>query len=116
MNSETLELVHKIEEASSKEDKFQVDDVKYSPDGLFLAAGSHRNVINIYQVDKDYKKIGVCKVKPMKFRWDSQGHSSFVSHIDWSHDSKVLQSDSGSYEHLYCMYQSSSLFIIFISI
>jgi len=90
LNADTLEELHKIDEAASKEDKFQVDDVKYSPDGLFLASGSHKNVVSIYQVDKGYKKIGTCK-----------GHSSFVSHIDWSHDSKVLQSDSGSYEHLY---------------
>lgn len=69
LKSDTLETVHKIEEASgSKEDKFQVDDVKYSPDGLFLAAGTHRNVINIYQVNKDYKKIGTCKVKLDKNR------------------------------------------------
>ncbi len=31
----------------------------------------------------------------------SQGHSSFVTHIDWSADSEFLQSNSGDYELLF---------------
>ena len=31
-----------------------------------------------------------------------QGHSSFVTHIDWSVDNQYLQSNSGDYEGLFC--------------
>lgn len=33
-----------------------------------------------------------------------QGHSSFITHIDWSEDSQYLRSNSGDYELLYCTY------------
>lgn len=32
----------------------------------------------------------------------SQGHSSFITHLDWSVDSQYLVSNSGDYEILYC--------------
>lgn len=31
-----------------------------------------------------------------------QGHTSFVTHLDWSEDSHQLRSNSGDYEVLYC--------------
>jgi len=34
----------------------------------------------------------------------SQGHSSFITHLDWSVDSQYLVSNSGDYEILYCKY------------
>ncbi|PRD20562.1 UNVERIFIED_CONTAM: Eml2 [Trichonephila clavipes] len=46
--------------------------------GRFLAVGSHDNYIYVYQVDDEYKKynrIGRC-----------MGHSSFITHLDWSED------------------------------
>jgi len=73
-----------------KDRSVKIDDIKFSKDGRFLAAGNHDNTIDIYHIEQDYKKIGSCK-----------GHSAHVTHLDWSHDSKVIQSDSGSYEHLY---------------
>ena len=35
-----------------------------------------------------------------------QGHSSFVTHLDWSVDGKYLQSNSGDYEVLFCKWSS----------
>lgn len=31
-----------------------------------------------------------------------QGHSSFITHLDWSVNSQFLVSNSGDYEILYC--------------
>lgn len=31
-----------------------------------------------------------------------QGHSSFITHLDWSADGQYLRSNSGDYEVLYC--------------
>ncbi|KAG8183584.1 hypothetical protein JTE90_025141 [Oedothorax gibbosus] len=70
-----------------------IDCIKYSPDGRFLAVGSHDNFIYVYQVDDEYKKynrIGRCI-----------GHSSFITHLDWSDDSTYIQTNSGDYELLY---------------
>jgi WD40 repeat protein len=78
-----------VQMLSLKEAK--VDDVKFSPDGSLLAASSHSGTIEIFQKKDDaWTNIGTCK-----------GHSSAVTHIDWSEDGKVLQSDSESYEHLF---------------
>ncbi|GFT82787.1 echinoderm microtubule-associated protein-like 1 [Nephila pilipes] len=70
-----------------------IDCIKYSPDGRFLAVGSHDNYIYVYQVDDEYKKynrIGRC-----------MGHSSFITHLDWSDDSTYIQTNSGDYEQLF---------------
>ncbi|XP_062595221.1 echinoderm microtubule-associated protein-like 2 isoform X6 [Saccostrea cucullata] len=71
----------------------QIECVLYSPDGKYLALGSRDNHIYIYDVTEDgkkYSRIGRCT-----------GHSSFVTHIDWSSDSVYLCSNSGDYEVLY---------------
>lgn len=33
-----------------------------------------------------------------------QGHSSFVTHVDWSKDSQYLVTNSGDYEILFCRF------------
>lgn len=81
----------------------EIEDIKYSPDGKFLACGSRDNYIHIFDTNnhvpsKDmtkparrrYKRIGICR-----------GHSSYVTHIDWTANSKMLQSNDGAYELLY---------------
>ncbi|KAF6256823.1 hypothetical protein COO60DRAFT_1640423 [Scenedesmus sp. NREL 46B-D3] len=67
-----------------------VDDLKYSPDGCKLAAGSHDNFIDIFDVKRKYTRVARCS-----------GHSSYVRHLDWSANSKVVQSSCGAYELLY---------------
>ncbi|CAB4008191.1 echinoderm microtubule-associated -like 2 isoform X3, partial [Paramuricea clavata] len=71
----------------------QHDCIKYSPDGCYLAVGSHDNFIYLFTVSEDgkqYKKHGRLS-----------GHSSYITHLDWSKDSQHLQSNSGDYEILY---------------
>ncbi|XP_062516540.1 echinoderm microtubule-associated protein-like 1 isoform X2 [Corticium candelabrum] len=73
----------------------EISAVKYSPDGSKLCVASHDNGIYIYSVDDNgraYDKMGRCS-----------GHSSFVTHVDWSCDSRNIQSVSGDYELLYCL-------------
>ncbi|MCQ2819417.1 MAG: EF-hand domain-containing protein, partial [archaeon] len=73
-----------------------IEEIKFSPCGNFLAVGgidkdkdafSH---IFIYDVKKNFKLL-----KKMK------GHTSRITHIDWSKDSEYVQSNSSSYELLY---------------
>lgn len=71
----------------------QLSVMRFSPDGYFLAIGSHDNYIYIYAVaenGKKYSRVGKCS-----------GHSSFITHLDWSVDSQYLVSNSGDYEILY---------------
>ncbi|KAM4662146.1 echinoderm microtubule-associated protein-like 1 isoform 4-T4 [Discoglossus pictus] len=71
----------------------QLSVMSYSPDGNFLAIGSHDNYIYIYAVNESgrkYSRIGKCS-----------GHSSFITHLDWSVNSQYLMSNSGDYEILY---------------
>ncbi|XP_055082239.1 echinoderm microtubule-associated protein-like 2 isoform X3 [Periophthalmus magnuspinnatus] len=70
-----------------------ISNVKYSPDGNFLAVGSHDNFVYIYAVTeggRKYNRVGKCT-----------GHSSFVTHLDWSTDSQYLVTNSGDYEILF---------------
>uniref|UniRef100_A0A8C5R309 EMAP like 1 n=1 Tax=Leptobrachium leishanense TaxID=445787 RepID=A0A8C5R309_9ANUR len=71
----------------------QLSVMCYSPDGNLLAIGSHDNYIYIYAVNENgrkYSRIGKCS-----------GHSSFITHLDWSVNSQYLMSNSGDYEILY---------------
>ncbi|XP_073923278.1 echinoderm microtubule-associated protein-like 1 isoform X1 [Castor canadensis] len=71
----------------------QLSVMRYSPDGNFLAIGSHDNCIYIYGVGESgrkYTRVGKCS-----------GHSSFITHLDWSINSQFLVSNSGDYEILY---------------
>ncbi|MEE6493639.1 hypothetical protein FKM82_016906 [Ascaphus truei] len=71
----------------------QLSVMRYSPDGNFLAIGSHDNYIYIYAANENgrkYGRIGKCS-----------GHSSFITHLDWSVNSQYLMSNSGDYEILY---------------
>ena len=65
--------------------------IKYSPDGKLLAFGSHDRRIYLYNTLKNvYSKRAICK-----------GHSSYITHLDFSIDSKNLQSNCGAYELLF---------------
>jgi microtubule-associated protein-like 6 len=67
-----------------------IQDVKYSPfPGRRLAVSSHDN--NIYVFDrKSYTRTAVLR-----------GHSSYITHMDFSADGRFLQSNCGAYELLF---------------
>ncbi|CAM9297903.1 unnamed protein product, partial [Heterosigma akashiwo] len=82
----TLELLHEI-----KDSKQWISDVKYSPDGKYLAVGSHDNAVYLYKRRRGYARSSVFKK-----------HNSYISHLDFSRDSQYLQSTCGAYELLFC--------------
>lgn len=66
-----------------------IQDLKYSPDMKHLAVSSHDNHIYIYD-RKTYMRTAIMK-----------GHSSYITHIDFSANSKYLQTNCGAYELLF---------------
>ncbi|XP_048515693.1 echinoderm microtubule-associated protein-like 2 isoform X8 [Athalia rosae] len=100
IDSETRELYTHHSDGS---EPLQV--VRFSPDGSLLAIGSRDNSIYIYQVNEDatkYSRVGRCMQNRTRGRRvKSMGHSSFITHLDWSVDSQYLRSNSGDYELLY---------------
>ncbi|XP_069500812.1 echinoderm microtubule-associated protein-like 2 isoform X2 [Ambystoma mexicanum] len=71
----------------------QLSVTSFSPDGNYLAIGSHDNYVYIYAVTEDgrkYSRVGRCS-----------GHSSFITHLDWASDSSCFVTNSGDYEILY---------------
>lgn len=73
-----------------KDRKEAIHELKYSPDGAHLAVGSNDNSVDIYGVVQRYKKVGECI-----------GSNSFITHMDWSTDSKYLQTNDGSGRRLF---------------
>uniref|UniRef100_A0A3Q4GGM9 EMAP like 5 n=1 Tax=Neolamprologus brichardi TaxID=32507 RepID=A0A3Q4GGM9_NEOBR len=73
-----------------KDRKEAIHELKYSPDGAHLAVGSNDNSVDIYGVVQRYKKVGECI-----------GSTSFITHMDWSTDSKYLQTNDGSGRRLF---------------
>ncbi|XP_069464337.1 echinoderm microtubule-associated protein-like 6 isoform X1 [Ambystoma mexicanum] len=73
-----------------KDRKEVIHEMKFSPDGSYLAVGSNDGLVDVYAVAQRYKKIGECNKS-----------SSFITHIDWSVDSKYLQSNDGAGERLF---------------
>ncbi|XP_059480619.1 echinoderm microtubule-associated protein-like 2 isoform X6 [Neocloeon triangulifer] len=88
LNAETRELMVQLVDGAEP-----IQVIKFSPDGNLCALGSRDNNIYVYQASEQYKKferIGRCV-----------GHSSFITHLDWSVDGNFIQSNSGDYELLY---------------
>jgi WD40 repeat protein len=69
----------------------RVQDIKYSPSGQLLAAGLSDGSIHIYN----------CSSSSLKYLGSCKGHSASVTHLDWSSDSKFIQSSSAAYEYLF---------------
>lgn len=81
-----------------KDFKESVSDVKFSPDGTMLAAGSNDDTICIYAVfypQAEGESLGLRPLHRLK------GHSSYISHLDWSEDGTMLRSTCGAYELLF---------------
>ncbi|XP_018393787.1 PREDICTED: echinoderm microtubule-associated protein-like 2 isoform X1 [Cyphomyrmex costatus] len=96
IDSETRELYTHHSDGSEP-----IQVVQFSPDGSLLALGSRDNYIYIYQVNEvatKYSRVGRCMPKRIRRHG---GHSSFITHLDWSVDGQYLRSNSGDYELLY---------------
>uniref|UniRef100_A0A286XTP8 EMAP like 2 n=1 Tax=Cavia porcellus TaxID=10141 RepID=A0A286XTP8_CAVPO len=88
LDTETNDLV-----AIHTDGNEQISVVSFSPDGAYLAVGSHDNLVYVYTVDQGGRKVsrlGKCS-----------GHSSFITHLDWAQDSSCFVTNSGDYEILY---------------
>ena len=85
-----------IEAATRKDAKEGINDIKFSPSNDSIAAASADNNIYIYscQWDGDRKQC-ILRQKAVL-----RGHATYLTHIDWSIDSKLLQSTCGAYELL----------------
>lgn len=68
-----------------------IETMVFSPCNKYLAVGSHDNFIYVY----DVKTYSDSKAKKLT------GHSSFITSLDWSIDSKWLRSNCGAYELLF---------------
>ena len=66
-----------------------MDPNQFSPDGRYLAVGSHD------------KKVYVFAFPTMERHCSLTTSTDFVSHLDWSADSRYLRTNDGSYELLY---------------
>ena len=73
-----------------KDRKEVIHELKFSPDGSFLAVGSNDGLVDVYAVAQRYKKVGECCRS-----------ASFITHLDWSVDSRFLQTNDGAGERLF---------------
>ncbi|XP_075248370.1 echinoderm microtubule-associated protein-like 2 isoform X2 [Convolutriloba macropyga] len=91
LNTSTRDII--TMHADSKD---QFNCMTFSPNGKRLAIGAQDSGIYIYRLDEQdngairFSKMGKCI-----------GHTSYVTHLDWSVDSQVLRSNSGNHELLY---------------
>uniref|UniRef100_A0A8C7UID4 EMAP like 6 n=1 Tax=Oncorhynchus mykiss TaxID=8022 RepID=A0A8C7UID4_ONCMY len=73
-----------------KDRKEVIHELKFSPDGSYLAVGSNDSLVDIYAVAQRYKKVGECNRS-----------TSFITHLDWSVDSRYLQTNDGAGDRLF---------------
>lgn len=88
LDAESMDLV-----AIHTDGNEQLSVMRYSVDGALLAVGSHDNFIYLYTVSENgrkYSRYNKCS-----------GHSSYITHLDWSPDNAFIMSNSGDYEILY---------------
>ena len=79
-----LTIIHE-----ARDSKQPISDVKFSPDGATLALSSHDRCIYLYNVG-DFATTAKCR-----------GHKGRIEHLDWSEDSKYLQSTDDAGELLF---------------
>ncbi|XP_071146996.1 echinoderm microtubule-associated protein-like CG42247 isoform X2 [Mytilus edulis] len=88
-NIEILNAHNGMHVASIDVSKYRIDCISFSPDSTMIAVGSHDGLLHI--LDAQDGGQGYSPSRPLK------GHPTFVTHIDWSGDSKYIQSTDGQY-------------------
>jgi len=68
-----------------------IEAIAYSPNGEYLAVGTHNSTIVVYTTDT-YSQKGTLK-----------GNSAAILSVDWSKDSRYIRTVSLSYEYLFYM-------------
>ena len=97
-----LAMAEKNQAKSGKQKMFKVEEaccIRFSPNSKRLAVGSRDNNIYIFDVEKKFRRIGICR-----------GHTSYITHIDFSLNGDFMQSNSGDYELLYWQAPESETF------
>ena len=82
---DNMEIVHE-----GRDSKEWIQDVRFSPDGACFAVASRDSNIYLYDVTNGFSLKGKC-----------QKHSSYVTHLDFSANSKWIQSTCGGQELMY---------------
>jgi hypothetical protein len=78
-----------------------ISDVKFSPNSRMLAVGSHDNFIDIYSTSLVYPTLQDPPTCALQHVRRMKGHTSYLTHLDWSLDNTLLRSTCGAYELLY---------------
>jgi len=84
LDTETLCMVHE-----ARDSKQPISCIAFSPDGITLACGSEDRILYLYNA-KDFASTAKCR-----------GHRGRLMQLDWSYDSKFLQSTDDVGELLY---------------
>ena len=96
--------------AEAQESKQWVSDIKFTPDGRILAVGAHDTCIQLYDItltraDRSNldgtEEAGTPLSVVLKIRCKFPKHNSYISHFDFSTDSRFMQSNCGAYELLF---------------
>ena len=85
------QMAEKSQARSGKQVMFKVEEaccIRFSPKSDRLAVGSRDNNIYIFDVEKNYRRIGICR-----------GHTSYITHIDWSQTGTIYLCTL----HFYCI-------------
>lgn len=103
------------ETAYRKDSKEGISDVKFNATGDSICAGSHDNYVYVYTcsaapaVEKKGDRGEVIRSKKqfiLRPIHRLRGHSSYITHVDWSRDGTLIRSTCGAYELL--LWDSSS--------
>ena len=94
MDNELCELVtgHISKPKIAKE---WIEELVYSPDAATLAVGSHDNRIYLYHTNAN---------APYTLKARCDGHSSYITTIDFTADNSMIRTTCGAYELLFLFF------------